>query len=89
MGDATGAGPDVGEGDLTMYRPRPEGGLEAAPGGRGDYRATLRSRRWDAAPLENPEVEPTDPRIAVSFIAGLSALTLVLIVAGYASGFWG
>ena len=37
----------------------------------------------------NPEVEPTDPRIAVAFIVGLLVLTFVLLVAGYASGFWG
>ncbi|CAN5842603.1 hypothetical protein BH23CHL8_BH23CHL8_15190 [soil metagenome] len=89
MGDATRARPDGSDTDMTVYRPTPEGGLEAAPGAPGDYREALRSRRWDAAPLANPEVEPTDPRIAVLFIVGLCALTLVLIVVGYASGFWG
>jgi hypothetical protein len=54
----------------------------------GDYRDRLRSRRWDAAPLRNPEVERTDPRIAVAFIVILCFLTLVILVAGYGSGFW-
>jgi hypothetical protein len=54
----------------------------------GDYRESLQSRRWDAAPLRNPEVEKTDPRIAVAAIVLLCAITLVVLVAGYASGFW-
>jgi len=54
----------------------------------GDYRDELRSRRWDAAPLRNPEVEKTDPRIAVVAIVILCALTLVVLVLGYGSGFW-
>lgn len=53
-----------------------------------DYRDQLRSRRWNAAPLRNPEVQKTDPRIAVAFVVILSAVTLVILVAGYASGFW-
>jgi hypothetical protein len=75
--------------DTTMYRPSAEGGLEAGPGTSGDYRDRLGSRRWNAAPLENPEVEKTDPRIAVAAIVIFSAFTLVLLVAGYGSGFWG
>ena len=42
----------------------------------GDYRDQLSSRRWDAAPLRNPEAEKTDPRIAVAAILILAALTL-------------
>lgn len=53
-----------------------------------DYREQLRSRRWNAAPLRNPEAHKTDPRIAVAFIVILSAITLIILVAGYASGFW-
>jgi hypothetical protein len=74
---------------VTIVRPTAEGGLEPLTGDVGDYRERLRSRRWGAAPLENPEVESTDPRIAVAFIVGLLVLTFVLLVAGYASGFWG
>lgn len=76
-------------GDTTMYRPAAEGGLEASPRSDEDYRDRLRSRRWDAAPLRNPEAEKTDPRLAVAAIALLSALTFSVLVVGYASGFWG
>lgn len=75
--------------ERAVYRPTPEGGLERATGQTGDYREQLRSRRWNAARLENPEGEPTDPRIATLAIAILCAMTFVLIVVGYASGFWG
>jgi hypothetical protein len=54
----------------------------------GDYRDDLRSRRWDAAPLRNPEVEKTDPRLAVAAIVILCTITLVVLVLGYGSGFW-
>jgi hypothetical protein len=54
----------------------------------GDYRDELASRRWEAAPLRNPEVDKTDPRIAVAAIVILSAVTLLILVVGYASGFW-
>lgn len=54
----------------------------------GDFRDQLRSRRWNAAPLRNPEVQKTDPRIAVAFIVILCAITLVVLVIGYGSGFW-
>jgi len=55
----------------------------------GDYRDELRSRRWDAAPLRNPEVDRTDPRIAVAAIVILCLITLIVLVLGYGSGFWG
>lgn len=88
MTDESGLEP-AGSSDTTMYRPGPDGGLEAAPREAGDYRDQLRSRRWNAAPLENPEAEKTDPRIAVAFIVGLSVVTFVVILLGYGSGFWG
>ena len=74
---------------VTTSPPGTADGPTAHPGAGGDYRDRLRSRRWDAAPLANPEVELTDPRIAVAFIAGLCALSFIVIVAGYATGFWG
>jgi hypothetical protein len=73
---------------MKLYRPRPDGGLEPSPVEGRDYRRRLSSRRWDAAPLENPEAEKTDPWIAVGFIALLCLLTFVGLVLGYASGFW-
>ena len=75
--------------DVTMYRPTADGALEPVAGEGGDYRDRLRSRRWDAAPLANPEVESTDPRIAVAFIVALLVVTFILLVVGYTSGFWG
>ena len=74
MTDGVGPAASRGRaGKTTMYRPAAEGGLEARPGTSGDYRDELRSRRWNAAPLENPEVEKTDPRIAVAAHRGCSA----------------
>ncbi len=70
-------------GGATVYRPAPGDGLEPVPAKGGDYRAELRSRRWNAAPLENPEVEKTDPRIAVIAIVLLGAITLIVLVVGY------
>jgi hypothetical protein len=72
---------DTGQPSVTG--PAGEGRLERAPGRTGDYRDELRSRRWNAAPLENPEVEKTDPRIAVTAIVILSVITFVVLVVGY------
>ena len=80
---------DMDKSDETgLYRASAEGGSEVTSDEPADYRDGLRSRRWDAAPLENPEVEKTDPRIAVATIVILGAITLLLLVAGYGSGFW-
>jgi len=88
MSDDSSLRPTAQDNDTTMYRPASEGGLEASPRSDSDYRERLRSRRWDAAPLENPEAERTDPRIAVAAVAVLSVLTLIVLVVGYATGFW-
>jgi hypothetical protein len=74
---------------LKLYRPMPDGQMEPSPVEPKDYRRQLRSRRWRAAELANAEVSKTNPAIAVLFIVALLALTFVLLVAGYASGFWG
>jgi hypothetical protein len=89
MSDDPDLQPEQGSGDTRMHRPSTEGGLETAPERTGDYRDQLQSRRWNAAPLENPEVEKTDPRLAVLAIVILGAITLVVLVIGYGSGFWG
>jgi hypothetical protein len=88
MSQPPSGSPEDGASSTTVFRPSLDGGLQAAAQDEGDYRVGLRSRRWDAAPLRNPEVEKTDPRIAVAFIALLAAITLVVLVLGYASGFW-
>ena len=73
---------------LKLYRPNPEGGLEPAPVEAKDYRRQLRSRRWNAAALENPEVHTTNPWIGVLLIVLLAAATFGVLVVGYAVGFW-
>jgi len=89
MTEQSGLEPKQGDGDATPYRPSAEGGLEAAPQESGDYREQLGSRRWNAAPLENPEVEKTDPRLAVLAIIVLGAITLAVLIVGYGVlGLW-
>ena len=88
MTDGSALRPADGEAKTTMYRPGPEGGLEAGASEVDDYRDQLRSRRWNAAPLENPEVEKTDPRIAVAALVALAAVTLLVLVVGYGVGVW-
>jgi hypothetical protein len=76
-------------GHAAIDGPAADGGPQATPKPTGDYRDELLSRRWNAAPLENPEVDKTDPRIAVAGIVILSAITLIVLVVGYGRGFWG
>ena len=77
---------DTGSG---VYRPAVAGRGGAVSRQGGDYRDGLRSRRWKAAPLQNPEVEKTDPRIAVLVIVLMSAVTLGVLVLGYGVlGLW-
>ena len=88
MTDGSQLQPADGEAKTTMYRPGPEGGLEAGAPEVEDYRDQLRSRRWNAAPLKNPEVEKTDPRIAVGALILLAAVTFAVVVIGYGVGLW-
>ncbi|MFN8623487.1 MAG: hypothetical protein U0869_22340 [Chloroflexota bacterium] len=71
---------------MKLYRPTPDGGLEPAPVEAKDYRRKLRSRRWDAAELANPEADKTHPAIGIAFFLGLAVLTFIIIVGGYALG---
>lgn len=73
---------------MKLYRPTPDGGLEPSPVEAKDHRSRLRSRRWDAAELANPEADVTNPWIAVAFIVGLAALTFSVIVIGYTVDHW-
>jgi hypothetical protein len=68
--------------------PEPVAERASSAAASGDYRDELGSRRWNAAPLRNPEAARTDPRIAVAAILILCLVTLLVLVAGYASGFW-
>jgi hypothetical protein len=80
---------------LQLHRPDGRGGLEPRPGDERNWRSQLRSSRWGASrrggklpELSNPEMNPTSTAMAVLFWLGLAALTFVLLVVGYGSGFW-
>jgi hypothetical protein len=73
---------------LKLYRPTPQG-LEPNPVEVRNWRGRLRSRRWKAAKLENPELPPTSPRLAVAFWLALAGMTFFTLLIGYGIGFWG
>ncbi len=72
---------------LKLYRPTPDG-LEPNPVELRTWRSRLRSRRWNPAPLTNPEIKPTSARVGVLFWLILAALTFAVIVFGYGLGIW-
>ena len=64
--------------DRDDVSPDADGGLEPVAGETGDYRDRLRSRRWDAAPLRNPEVErPTRASRSPFIVGSCCVLTFV------------
>jgi hypothetical protein len=73
---------------LKLYRPA-RGGLEPSPGDQRNWRRKLRSPRWNAASLENPEARLTSPLQAALFFLGLGIFTFIVLVIGYGIGFWG
>jgi hypothetical protein len=75
---------------LQLHRPDGAGGLTpVTERERGrDWRTGLRSRRWRAAAMRNPEMNPTSRRMAVLFWVALAALTLALLLVGYGTDFW-
>ena len=80
---------------LQLHRPDGRGGLEPRPVVERNWRRQLQSPRWGASrhdgklpELKNPEMNPTSTVMAVLFWVGLAALTFVLLVVGYGSGFW-
>lgn len=88
MSDQSSLQPEQDRTGGTVARPTAGGGMEAGSDV-VDYRDQLRSSRWNAAPLQNPEVEKTDGRLVVLGVVILSAITFVVLVLGYSSGFWG
>jgi hypothetical protein len=81
---------------LQLHRPDGEGGLEPTGAGDRDWQDQLRSPRWGAAlrrkrlpALKNPEMNPTPAPTSVLFWLGLGALTFLILVVGYGTGFWG
>ena len=81
---------------LQLHKPDGRGGLVPTPPpgkSRGktrteDWRASLRSGRWRAAPLRNSEMNPTSTFAAAAFWVCLAAMTFVLLLWGYGSHFW-
>ena len=80
---------------LQLHRPDGKGGVEPRTVSETNWRRSLQSRRWglnrrdgQLPEMKNPEMEPTSTALAVLFWLGLGALTFVLLVAGYGSGFW-
>lgn len=81
---------------LQLHRPNGRGGIEPRTVEDRNWRRQLRSPRWGAArpsrrlpDLGNPEMNPTSTLVSVFFWLGLGALTFVILVAGYGTGFWG
>lgn len=72
---------------LKLYRPV-KGGLEPSPVEEKDWRRRLRSPRWSAARLANPEGREASPLGAALIFGGLAAGTFALLVLGYLTGFW-
>ncbi len=73
---------------LQLHRPDGQGGLERVPRRPPDVGTELKARRWRAGSLHNTEMNPTRTPMSVLFWAGLAALTFVLLILGYGSGFW-
>jgi hypothetical protein len=82
---------------LQLHRPDGEGGLvpRSEADRPADFRTQLRSARWGASlrggklpALRNPEMNPTPVLRSVLFWGALAGATFVLLVAGYATGFW-
>ena len=80
---------------LQLHQPDGEGGIEPRAAAPADWRTQLRSRRWGTGldsgllpDLKNPEMNPTSRFMSVVFWLGLGGVTFILIVLGYATGFW-
>jgi hypothetical protein len=81
---------------LQLHRPDGKGGIEPRPVSDRNWRNQLRSSRWGSSlrrgnlpALRNSEMNPTSAVMSVAFWVGLGALTFVLLVVGYGTGFWG
>ena len=80
---------------LQLHQPDGEGGLEQRTAEPADWRSQLRSDRWGTdlskgqlPKLKNPEMNPTSRFKSVLFWVSLGALTFVVLVVGYGTGFW-
>ncbi len=80
---------------LQLHRPDGKGGLEPRGVDDPDWRDRLQSPRWGASlkggrlpRIRNAEMNPTSTPLAVLFWVSLSALTFIVLVIGYGTGFW-
>ncbi len=80
---------------LQLHKPDGKGGLEKRTVADGDWRRHLRAARWGSGmrskrppKLANPEMNPTSTFMSALFWVSLAALTFVVLVVGYAVGFW-
>jgi hypothetical protein len=80
---------------LQLHKPDGKGGIEPRPVRPPDWRRQLISPRWGSArkkgqlpELPNTEMNPTSTAMAVLFWLGLGAVTFVVLVVGYETGFW-
>jgi len=80
---------------LQHHRPDTHGGLEPRRVADRNWRNQLESPRWGRSlsggrlpELKNTEMNPTSIGRSVAFWLGLAALTFVLLVVGYGTGFW-
>jgi len=80
---------------LQHYRPDGKGGLEPRTASDQNWRNEMRSPRWGAAlkggrlpALRNPEMNPTSALRSILFWLALAAITFVVVLAGYGTGFW-
>jgi hypothetical protein len=80
---------------LQLHKPDGRGGIEPRDVRERDWRRQLRSPRWGSArrdhrlpALENSEMDPTPRWLTVLAWGGLAALTFVILLLGYGTGFW-
>ena len=80
---------------LQLHRPDGRGGVEEHTTRGDEWRRSLLSPRWGSSrrshklpDLKNPEMNPAPTMLSVLFWLSLGAVTFVLLVAGYGSGFW-
>ena len=80
---------------LQLHKPDGRGNLEPRGVSEPDWQRQLRSPRWGKSlkggrlpELKNAEMNPTSTPLAILFWLGLGALTFILLVVGYGTGFW-
>jgi hypothetical protein len=80
---------------LQLHKDDGKGSVEPRPVVDPQWRRELQSPRWGAArregqlpELPNSEMNPTSTPMSVLFWVVLGVITFIILVAGYATGFW-